>query len=338
MNYAKIKCLAYHLPAARLDNDTLAGLYAGWTAEKIFEKTGVRYRHIAKSDETASDLAYLAAKSLFSENPVQPDDIDFLLFCTQEPDYFLPSSACILQERLGLPRSCGAIDVSQGCSGYVYSLGLAKGLIESGQANNILLLTGDTYSKFIHPLDKSVRTLFGDAGSASLISATDSKVPLIGPCIFGTDGRGAERLIVRTGAFRNERDDSSAVALEDASGNIRSHDNLYMDGPDVLTFCLREVPRLFESLLLRSGLEVSDIDFFVFHQGSGLMLDMLRKKLKVPSDKFIIDLEETGNTVSSTIPVTLARLTGGKPPERTATIMLIGFGVGYSWAGSIARF
>jgi 3-oxoacyl-[acyl-carrier-protein] synthase-3 len=150
---AAIQCVAYHLPEERLDNDALASIYPGWSAEKIHEKTGVRHRHIAREDETAADLAFIAADRLLRDNAVDRESIDYLLFCTQEPDYFLPSSSCLLQQRLGLPKSCGAIDVNQGCSGYVYSLGVAKGLIESGQARNVLVLTGDTYSKLIHPLD-----------------------------------------------------------------------------------------------------------------------------------------------------------------------------------------
>jgi 3-oxoacyl-[acyl-carrier-protein] synthase-3 len=335
--YAGIRFVSYYLPEARLSNETLAALYPGWSAQKIFEKTGVRYRHIAAESETAADLAFLAAQRLFDERSIDRNSVDFLIFCTQEPDYILPSSSCILQDRLGLPMSCGAIDVNQGCSGYVYSLGVAKGLIESGQVRTVLVLTGDTYSKLIHPLDKSVRTLFGDAGSATLLQGRESDAPLIGPFIYGTDGRGADRLIVPTGGFRKSRDDGSSQPREDDSGNVRSGDNLFMDGPDVLTFSLREVPKLYSALLATSKLDVERIDHFVFHQGSFLMLEMLRKKLKLPASKFVIDLEHTGNTVSSTLPVALTRLTGGDATTLSKTVMLVGFGVGYSWAGAMAR-
>lgn len=336
MKRARLDRLAYYLPASRLDNDTLASLYPSWSAAKILEKTGVRNRHIAADGETASDLAYGAARRLMAEGAIAPADIDFMIFCTQEPDYFLPSSSCILQQRLELPRTCGAIDVNQGCSGYVYSLGLAKGLIESEQARSVLVLTGDTYSKLINPRDKSVRTLFGDAGSASLVTSTDAQVGSIGPVLYGTDGRGADRLIVHTGGFRRPRDSATAEEIEDESGNARTLDNLFMDGPDVMAFCLREVPRLYSGLLRSSGLDESRIDYFVFHQGSRLMLESLRRKLKLPSQKFVIDLEETGNTVSSTIPIALSHLREARPSARSSVCMLVGFGVGYSWAGAIA--
>jgi 3-oxoacyl-[acyl-carrier-protein] synthase-3 len=261
-----------------------------------------------------------------------------LLFCTQEPDYFLPSSSCLLQQRLGLSSACGAIDINQGCSGYVYSLGVAKGLIESGQARNVLVMTGDTYSKLIHPLDKSVRTLFGDAGTATLLTAVDSTTDLLGPFIYGTDGSNADRLIVPVGGFRNRPTADSSAEVSDGSGNTRSPENLYMDGPDVLTFALREVPKLFRAVLDRSGTDVASIDYFVFHQGSKLMLDMLRKKLHIPESKFVLDMEETGNTVSSTLPVALARLAAREPSKTRRRVMLLGFGVGYSWAGTLATF
>jgi 3-oxoacyl-[acyl-carrier-protein] synthase-3 len=335
---AAIQCVAYHLPEERLDNDALASIYPGWSAEKIHEKTGVRHRHIAREDETAADLAFIAADRLLRDNAVDRESIDYLLFCTQEPDYFLPSSSCLLQQRLGLPKSCGAIDVNQGCSGYVYSLGVAKGLIESGQARNVLVLTGDTYSKLIHPLDKSVRTLFGDAGTATLLSESDSSTPLLGPFVYGTDGSNADRLIVPVGGFRRRSTPDSSVESSDGSGNTRSPEHLYMDGPDVLTFALREVPRLYKTLLERSGMDVASVDYFVFHQGSKLMLDMLRKKLHIDEAKFVLDMEETGNTVSSTLPVALARLAGRQPSKSGRRIMLLGFGVGYSWAGTIATF
>jgi 3-oxoacyl-[acyl-carrier-protein] synthase-3 len=336
MVHAKLAAIHYHVPEVVLGNEDLAKLYPGWTADKILQKTGIRERRIAAEHETAADLAFMAARELFSRNPSVRDGVDFVMFCTQTPDYFLPSSACILHQRLGLARSCGAVDINQGCSGFVYSVSLAKGLIESGQARNVLVLTADTYSKLIHPMDKSTRTIFGDAGAATLVSAIDSDQPKIFACIHGTDGSGADKLIVPTGAFREMRSAESATVITDASGNSRARDNLFMDGADVLAFTLREVPRAVNLLLERAGRNIDEIDYFVFHQGSRLMLDMLRKKLGIPVERFIIDLEEIGNTVSSTIPVTLARLRTRLPEAREQLAMLVGFGVGYSWAGTIA--
>ena len=188
--YAAIKEIEYYLPKKVLTNKQLEKLFPDWLAAKIKDKTGIEQRHIADDSECASDLAFMAAKKLFeSSNTCKPADIDFLLFCTQSPDYFLPTTACILQDKLSFPTSCGALDFNLGCSGYVYGVSLAKGLIESNQARNILLITAETYSKYIKPDDKSVMTIFGDAAAATLIQATDSAEPLIGPVFFGTDGK-----------------------------------------------------------------------------------------------------------------------------------------------------
>jgi 3-oxoacyl-[acyl-carrier-protein] synthase-3 len=337
MVHAKLSAIHYHVPQQVLGNADLAKLYPGWTADKILQKTGIRERRIAAPDETAADLAFAAARELFASKASVQNDVDFLVFCTQTPDYFLPSSACVLHRRLGLDKSCGAVDINQGCSGFVYSVSMAKGLIESGQARNVLVLTADTYSKLIHPMDKSTRTIFGDAGAATLVSAIDSDAPYILGCIHGTDGSGADKLIVPTGGFRELRSADSAVEKADASGNSRARDNLYMDGADVLAFTLREVPVAVNRMLERAVRNIDEIDYFVFHQGSRLMLDMLRKKLAIPAEKFIIDLEEIGNTVSSTIPIALARLRARIPEARHRLAMLVGFGVGYSWAGAIAK-
>ena len=337
MIHAKISCSTYHLPECILGNDELAALYPDWSADKILQKTGIRHRHIAALDETAADLAYAAALKLLSAEPWAKESIDFLIFCSQTPDYFLPSSSCVLQHRLDLARSCGAIDINQGCSGFVYSLSVAKALIESAQARCVLILTADTYSKLIHPMDKSTRTIFGDAGAATLVVGTEGSESKITPCLFGTDGGGREKLIVPTGGFREPRSKSSAVVHSDESGNGRARDNLYMDGADVLAFTLRQVPKAAQQLLERTKRHIEDIDYFIFHQGSKLMLDMLRKKLGIPVEKFIVDLEEVGNTVSSTIPIALSRLRNRVPHAIESTVMLVGFGVGYSWAGTIAK-
>jgi 3-oxoacyl-[acyl-carrier-protein] synthase-3 len=192
---ATILAIATHVPDAILANDELATRPGGWPAEQILEKTGIRERHIAAPGECASDLAFLAAKKLIDSGRLDPSSIDVLLFCTQAPDYFLPTSACILQERLGLPRTVLALDYNLGCSGYVVGLALARGMIESGQARRVLLLTGDTYSKFIHPGDRSVCTLFGDGAAATVVGECPEGSG-IGCTLFGTDGRGATQLIV----------------------------------------------------------------------------------------------------------------------------------------------
>jgi 3-oxoacyl-[acyl-carrier-protein] synthase-3 len=334
---AYIKAIEVVLPEAVLGNEELAAQYPGWTADKIQSKTGIVQRHIARPDECSSDLAVAAAQKLFSSGACQPAQVDFVLLCTQSPDYFLPTTACLLQDRLGLPTHCGALDFNLGCSGFVYGLGLAKGLLETGQARNILLFTAETYSKFIHPADKSVRTLFGDAAAVTLVSGVNSAEDLIGDFVFGTDGSGAKNLIVPTGGMRH-RDMSASDLIKDESGNARTVNNLYMNGPEIFNFTLRAVPETVGRLLTKSGRSLEDIDLFVFHQANQFMLEHLRRKLKVPIEKFCISMSHCGNTVSSTIPIALkqAQQTGKLLPGQV--VMVLGFGVGYSWAGAIVRW
>lgn len=326
--------MASYFPATVLTNEELAGIYPGWSSEKILTKTGIRERRIAADDETATDMAVKAAQNLLDKEQISRDDVDFIIFCTQAPDYILPTSACLIQHALGVPKRAGAVDINLGCSGFVYALSLANGLIAAGSARNVLVLTADTYSKFIHPMDKSVRTLFGDAATATLVSVADQAGQSIGPFEFGTDGSGAKHLIVESGGGRVARSAETAIEAEDASGNIRSRDNLFMDGSAVMAFTLREVPRVVSTLLDRTMLTRDDIDTFILHQANRFMLDALRKKLGVPEEKLPIRMELVGNTVSSTIPLVLAELfdNGGLENKR---IMLVGFGVGLSWAACL---
>ncbi len=334
---ACIRAIRYHLPEAVLSNDELAKHYEGWSAEKIAAKTGIRERRVAAADECASDLAVKAGEALFASGACRPEDVDLLLLCTQSPDYFLPTTACLVQQRLGLPTTCGALDYNLGCSGWVYGLGLAKGMIESGQARTVLLITAETYSKFIHPGDKSVRTLFGDAAAATLVQGVEGSSPAIGPFVYGTDGRGAKNLIVPTGGMRRaiERD---AAPTQDDSGNQRTVNNLYMNGSEIFTFTLRSVPQCVASLQERAGVSLGDIDAFVFHQANEYMLTHLRKKLGIPPEKFVVAMDDCGNTVSSTIPIALARAAADGRIKEGDRLMLVGFGVGYSWAGALARW
>lgn len=333
--YAKVIDLAAYLPERILSNDELAALFPEWPADKIFAKTGIRNRHVAAAGETASDMAYEAAMALFAKGSVSAEEIDFVILCTQAPDYTLPTSACLLQDRLGIARSAGALDINLGCSGFVYGLSLAKGLIETGSARRVLLLTADTYSKFIHPLDKSVRTLFGDAAVATLVAASEEASACIGPFVFGTDGGGAKNLIVEAGGFRRPRDATSEIDAPDGAGNVRCASNLYMNGAEVFAFTLKEVPLAVDALLIKAQLTRDDVDYFVLHQANRFMLDALRKKLAVPVEKLPICMEDCGNTVSSTIPLALIQMREEGRLNSTKKLMLVGFGVGYSWAGTI---
>jgi 3-oxoacyl-[acyl-carrier-protein] synthase-3 len=335
--HAAIKATEYFLPEGSLNNEQLASEFEAWTAEKIGGKTGIQTRHFVKAGECASDLAVKAAEKLFASGKCDPSQIDFLLLCTQSPDYFLPTTACLLQARLGLRNSCGALDFNLGCSGFVYGLGLAKGLVESGQARNVLLITADTYTKFIHSQDRSVRTLFGDAAAATLVTGIDSEQPLLGPFVYGTDGTGAPNLIVPAGGLRQPVV-PNATLTEDADGNKRTINNLFMNGPEIFTFTLRVVPKVVSDLIRDSAINPDSIDFYVFHQANQYMLEHLRKRLAIPSEKFCISMKNCGNTVSSTIPIALFDLGREGKLRPGNTIMLVGFGVGYSWGATLVRW
>lgn len=335
---ARLVDIAYHLPEQTLDNTALVAEFSEWTDEKIREKTGIVSRRIARADECSSDLAVKAAEKLFSQGACKPDDVDYTLVCTQSPDYLLPTTACLIQDRLGIPKSSGAFDFNLGCSGYVVGLGIAKGLIETSQARNVLLLTAETYSRFMHPKDKSVRSLFGDAAAATLISQHDGDTPYIGPFVNGTDGSGAQHLIVPAGGMRKPHTPETAIATERESGNVRSEDNLYMNGSEIFTFTLRVIPRVFQALLDRAELTIEQLDLVVFHQANTYMLEHLRRKIGIPKEKFVIALRDYGNTVSSTIPIALAEARAEGRICPGSRIALLGFGVGYSWSGTILRW
>jgi 3-oxoacyl-[acyl-carrier-protein] synthase-3 len=334
---AAIKAISSYLPATTLTNAQLAEEFGDWDAHKILEKTGIAVRRIAEADECASDLGVAAAQQLFESGACTPDGIDFLLLCTQSPDYFLPATACLMQHRLGLRTDCGALDFNQGCSGFVYGLALAKSLIETGAAAHVLLITAETYSKFIHPKDRSVRTIFGDAAAATLIGAVDREVDAIGPFIFGTDGSGAQNLIVPAGGLRRPRTYETGIEKACEDSNWRSEDNLYMNGPEVFNFTLKIVPRAVEQLLEKSERHLEQVDYFVFHQANKFMLERLRRKLNLSAEKFWLDMETCGNTVSSTIPIALESAKDRGYIQSGDSIMLVGFGVGYSWAAAMVQ-
>src|ERR1039458_9298547 len=190
---ASISAIEYYLPGNTVSTEDLSAQVPEGSVAKMDEKPGIRNRHIAAPDECSSDLAVAAARQLFASGACRPEDIDFILLCTQSPDYFLPTTACLIQDRLGIPTTAGALDFNLGCSGFIYGLGLAQGLIASGQASKVLLLTAETYSKFMNPSDRSVRTIFGDAGAATLLESRGEEHPLIGPFVYGTDGSGGPR-------------------------------------------------------------------------------------------------------------------------------------------------
>ena len=330
MKKAFINDIAYYLPEKVLTNEQIAKEFPEWSADKVASKVGITERHISAPDETATDMAYKAALKLFDQG-IDRSIVDFVLLCTQSGDYFLPSSACLLQDRLGLSTHSGALDFNLGCSGYEYGLAIAKGLIVSGVAENILLLTSETYTKYIHPQDKGNRTIFGDGASASLIS-TDGFAE-IGEIVVGTDGSGAENLIVKSLGARHKTM-LNDLRIDNEEGLI-SGDYLYMHGGNVFNFTANVVPPMVEELLQKSHLKQEDVDLWIFHQANKYMINYLRKLLDIEKEKFYIYMEFVGNTVSSTIPI--AMVEARKEGRLRGNVLLAGFGVGLSWGGVMLR-
>lgn len=326
-----IKYISYYLPERIVTNDEIVHEFPEWTVEKINKKIGIRSRHLAAENETAADMAVQAAEKLFEEHNIDRKSVDFLLLVTQSPDYFLPTTACLIQERLGLPMSIGAYDINLGCSGFIYGLATAKGLIAGNLANNVLLLTSETYSKHIHPRDKGNRTIFGDGAAATLISVDG--IAKLQQFSFGTDGRGTENLIVKSGGMR-DRLPFHDLEFDDF-GNPRSSDYLYMDGAAIMNYTIEYFPVLVDDLLKRNVLRMEDLDLFVFHQANKYIMGFLQRKFRIPDDKFYTFYETVGNTVSSTIPIALRETMNDGTFKPDSKIMLAAPGLGYSWGGVV---
>ncbi|MEQ1828147.1 MAG: ketoacyl-ACP synthase III [Pirellula sp.] len=327
MPHAQLGPIAVHFPERIETNEQLQADNPDWDVPLIAEKTGIALRYVAAPDETASDLGVKACKKLFSEQNVDPKSIDFLLLCTQTPDYPLPTTACLIQDRLGLRTNCGALDFNLGCSGFVYGLSLAQGLIASGQCRRILLLTAETYSKYINSDDRSLRTIFSDAAAATLIESCEA--PSLTGFEFGTDGSGADTLIVGDGGAR-----CVAEAIKPRHRK-RWSSRLYMDGPSLMSFTIGAIPQLVRDMLGKANLQLSDVRHFLMHQATRKMLEHLQTALHVDDTRLPIRLLERGNTVSSTLPILIQdlRQEGALVPGNQN--VMVGFGVGWSWAGCL---
>lgn len=331
---AYIKAISYYLPKKVVSNEELLQEFPEWSVDKVSSKVGVNARHLAAPDETAGDMAEQAARRLFVENGIDPQCVDFLLLCTQSPDYFLPSTSCLLQNRLGLRTDIGAFDYNLGCSGCIYGMAVAKGLITAGIAKNVLLLTAETYTKYLHPSDKSNRSIFGDGAAACLVSTDGSA--LIGEFAMGTDGSGAENLIVKTGGARQKK--VTGLSMTDEEGHTWFDDYLYMNGGAIFNFTLDAVPALVKQVLSKNNLTKEDVGYYVFHQANKFMLNTIRKVCTLPKEKFYVNLEETGNTVSSTVLIGLKDCLDKGTIQKGMNVMITGFGVGLSWAGTVLKF
>lgn len=316
----RISAIESFFPKKVVTNEDLQKDFPEWSPEKIFNKVGVKQRCVASQEETVLELAVKASEKVLQN--FDKNKIDFILFCTQSPDYHLPTTACILQDRLGLRKNIGALDFNLGCSGFVYGLSIAKGLIATGVAETILLVTSETYTKYLRPDDKSNKTIFGDGAAATLIEKDENKHSF--QFELGTDGSGYDNLIVKNGGGRNPKTEG------DTMGNC-----LFMNGPKIFTFTIEKIPTIVNEILKKNNLKKEDIDYFVFHQANKHILTRQLEILEIPENRFYINLENTGNTVSSTIPIALKDLLDSGKVKKGQKVMLVGFGVGLSWGATI---
>ena len=317
----KIDSNAYYLPEKKESNESLKLDNPNWDMSKISDKTGVFTRSIASTHQTAVDLAFEAGSRLLKDSSCK-EDIDLVVLVTQSPDYVLPTSACILQDRLGLSKKCMAFDINLGCSGFIYALSIVGSLIESGVAKKGLILCSDTYTKYIDKSDRTCRPIFSDGASATLLVGSD--IDKVGPFVLGTDGSGYEKLIVKEGGAREPHISSNSY-----------HGTLEMRGADVFLFTLNSVPTCMNELLDKSKLDIEDIDLFVFHQASKIVLENLARIMSLDEDKVFSNLENVGNTVSASIPIALKDAETKGRLRNGDTVMLIGFGVGLSWGATL---
>jgi 3-oxoacyl-[acyl-carrier-protein] synthase III len=329
---SKISAIGVYLPENILTNNQLAADFGRWEPDKIEKKLGIKERHVVAKNETAGDLAYIAATKVLEK--YDKSKIEMLILCTQSPDYFLPTTACILQDRLKLGTNVGAYDFNLGCSGFIYGLAMAKSFIKAGIASNILLITSETYSKHIHPQDLALKTIFGDGAAATIIERAEKEQIL--EFVLGTDGSGKNNLIVPNGCFRHAYDPLAEEHKTDSS-DIYTDNNLFMDGPEIFNFTIDAVPAAIEQCLEKNRISLNEIDYFIFHQANKYIIEYLRKKIGIPADKFYADMLMSGNTVSATIPIAFQKALENGSIVAGNKVMLCGFGVGYSWGAVVVE-
>lgn len=326
--FAKISAIASYLPPTIENNFEIV-------EGRFIKKIGVKSRHIV-TNESAGDLALRAAEKLFDNYNIDRHETDFILLCTQHPDYQMPHTAAQIQDRLGLKKSVGTLDIALGCSGYVYGLAVAKSFIEAGLAKKILFLTSSVYTKYINVKDTSTRPLFGDGATATWLEAVDENSPSLKAFVFGSDGSRFDKLIIPVGGSKNPPRDNPEVFSIDGNKNFRSNYEVFMDGMAITYFTLREIPKLVDDVLTAANLSRTDLDYCIFHQANKFMMTYLRDKAGLNDVPFHNDISETGNIVSGSVPLAIEQVIKNFGAENLKCVMLAGFGVGLSWAGCIA--
>ena len=325
--FATIRAISTYLPATIENNSEIIDA-------RFIKKIGVQRRHLCGKEESAGDLAFCAAEKLFAEYNIDRHETDFILLCTQHPDHLGPHTSGHLQHRLGLKKSVGTMDIALGCSGYVYGLAVAKGLIETGLVKKILFITSSVYTKYINARDKSTRPLFGDGATATWIDGGEEEN--LRAFVFGTDGSRFDKLIIPVGGSRALPRDNPEIFSTDDNGNYRSNYEIFMDGMAITYFTLREVPPLVEKVLAAAKLTRDDLDYCIFHQANKFMMTYLRDKAGLNDVPFHNDISETGNLVSGSVPLAIEQVVKNFGAKNLKRVMLAGFGVGLSWAGCVA--
>jgi 3-oxoacyl-[acyl-carrier-protein] synthase-3 len=300
---------------------------------KACNTIGVESVYYAKDGQTASDIGIEAAKKLILDLQWEIDTIDGVLFVSQTPDYVMPSTACIIQDKLGLKNSTVALDVNLGCSGYIYGLWMASQFIYSNTCKRVIVIVGDTISKMISPRDKGTALIFGDGVSATALERNDEASEMT--FILKSDGSGAEHLMVPAGGFRNISDSNSKEYIEDDDGNIRNDENVYMNGMEIFGFGVKEIPKIIAEVVEEHGWKSDDIDNVLLHQANNYMIKYIAKKNKISMDKVPTNIHKFGNTGGATIPFLMCDVYKDKKESIPMNVVMSGFGVGLSW-GAIA--
>ena len=326
---------AYWLPNHVVSSDEVAK-QTNSDPEFIKSKVGIFNRHFLKEDEGAVGMAVEASRALLEKCPeLTVENIGLVIFVTQNPDVSLPHMAGFVQAALGIPQ-CASFDIGLGCSGFVYALSVAKGMMLSEGIKNALIVTSDPYSKIIRPDDRDTLTVFGDGAAAAWLSTDEAySGGVIGRADFGTDGSGGEHLIIQSG---KDGLASSHIWADSDEKHFKDRPKLYMNGRAVFTFMMTRVPKSLDAALEKNGLQKDDIDMWVFHQASEHMLSSLAKRYRLDKKNVPILMKDIGNTVSSSIPIALSQINSGNKALSRKTIMLSGFGVGLSWASVVLKF
>jgi 3-oxoacyl-[acyl-carrier-protein] synthase-3 len=329
-NDIEIKGIASYLPPKVLDLHSLAKEYGENDVNTIIKTTGVERVRICEDKQTSSDLCYEAALHLLQKAAIDKSKIDGLAFVSQTPDYILPSTSILLQDRLGLTKDTVCLDIHYGCSGYIYGILQAALWINANLCENVLVLAGDTTSRMINPKDKSLRMVFGDCGTATLVSKGNYQLGVT----VNSDGSGYDKLIVPAGGFRQPRSEHTRNLVFDSDKNGRSADDLFMDGMAIFKFALANVHQDIDNLLSLIKWKKEDVDIFALHQANEFMVNYIRKKLHVEQNKVPTNVTNYGNTGPASIPLLLSDLYSSAKPD-LEKVIFSGFGVGLSW-GSIA--